>query len=168
MLSSIRQVLYPGRISNSLVAERLKLPLQAGKLAYGLPRALRCAVIATLKSNLSRSAYSGKLLLQGGNLAQGLKFMIVAERLFWHASMQGGKLAEGLLRALRRAVRLNRVPDDLKPDLLFLAQLLDPLVASAKAAAPDLPAKARAAAKKIHENEAQAYEVSSIIHPGKS
>ena len=77
--------------------------------------------------------------------------------------MQGGKLAEGLPRALRRAVRLNRVPDDLKPDLLFLAQLLDPLVASAKAAAPDMPRRAREAARKIHDNEAQAYEVSTAV-----
>lgn len=73
--------------------------------------------------------------------------------------VQGGKLAEGLPRALRRAVKLDRVPDDLKPDLLFLAQLLDPLVAKAKAAAPDMPARAREAAKKIHQNEGKAYEV---------
>ncbi len=80
-----------------------------------------------------------------------------------HHCLQGGKLAEGLPRALRRAVKLDRVPDDLKPDLLFLAQLLDPLVARAKAAAPDMPARAREAAKKIHQNEGKAYEVSAAV-----
>lgn len=78
-------------------------------------------------------------------------------------ALQGGKLAEGLPRALRRAVKLNRVPDDLKPDLLFLAQLLDPLVARAKAAAPDLPARAREAARKIHEQEGDAYKVCCFL-----
>lgn len=69
------------------------------------------------------------------------------------------KLAEGLPGSLRRAVELDRVPNDLKPDLLFLAQLLDPIVEKAKAVAPSLPEKAHQAVERIDREEEQAFEV---------
>jgi hypothetical protein len=72
---------------------------------------------------------------------------------------QGGALAEGLPRALRRAVALDRVPGDIKPDLLFLARLLDPLAARLKALAPDLPAKARQARQQLEPQADKAFEV---------
>ncbi len=73
--------------------------------------------------------------------------------------MQGTKLAEGLPNSLRRAVDLDRVPNDLKPDLLFLAGLLDPIVAKFVAIAPQLPEKAHAAVERIDREEEQAFEV---------
>ena len=76
---------------------------------------------------------------------------------------QGGALAEGLPRALRRAVALDRVPNDLKPDLLFLARLLDPVAARLKAMAPDLPRMAANARGQLEPQADKAYEVSSTV-----
>ena len=68
-------------------------------------------------------------------------------------------LAEGLPRSLRKAVNKNRVPNDIGPDLLFLASLLDPLVEKIKAMAPDLPAKAQKAREQIKPAAEKAYKV---------
>ncbi len=68
-------------------------------------------------------------------------------------------LAEGLPRSLRKAVSRNRVPNDIEPDLLFLASLLDPLVAKIKAMAPDLPEKAKKAREQIEPAAEKAYKV---------
>lgn len=68
-------------------------------------------------------------------------------------------LAEGMPRALRRAVSRNKVPNDLEPDLLFLASLLDPLVEKIKAMAPDLPQKAQQAREQIEPAAEKAFSV---------
>lgn len=62
-------------------------------------------------------------------------------------------------RALRKAVSKNRVPDDIEPDLLFLASLLDPLVEKIKRIAPDLPEKAAKAREQIEPAAEKAYSV---------
>ena len=62
-------------------------------------------------------------------------------------------------RALRKAVSKNRVPDDIEPDLLFLASLLDPLVEKIKRIAPDLPEKAAKAREQIEPAAEKAYNV---------
>ncbi len=72
-------------------------------------------------------------------------------------------LAEGLPRSLRKAVSKNRVPNDIEPDLLFLASLLDPLVERIKAMAPDLPAKAQKAREQIEPAAEKAYKVCFYI-----
>ena len=72
-------------------------------------------------------------------------------------------LAEGMPRALRRAVSRNKVPNDLEPDLLFLASLLDPLVEKIKAIAPDLPEKAQKAREQIEPAAEKAYSVSRPV-----
>ena len=79
------------------------------------------------------------------------------------AVVQGAMLAEGMPRALRRAVSRNKVPNDLEPDLLFLASLLDPLVEKIKAIAPDLPEKAQKAREQIEPAAEKAYSVNSPI-----
>ena len=77
--------------------------------------------------------------------------------------VKGAMLAEGMPRALRRAVSRNKVPNDLEPDLLFLASLLDPLVEKIKAIAPDLPEKAQKARGQIEPAAEKAYSVSRNI-----
>ncbi len=72
-------------------------------------------------------------------------------------------LAEGLPRSLRKAVSKNRVPNDIEPDLLFLASLLDPLVEKIKAMAPDLPAKAQKAREQIEPAAEKAYKVCCLL-----
>ena len=79
------------------------------------------------------------------------------------AVVQGAMLAEGMPRALRRAVSRNKVPNDLEPDLLFLASLLDPLVEKIKAIAPDLPEKAQKAREQIEPAAEKAYSVSRPV-----
>ena len=81
-------------------------------------------------------------------------------------AQQGGALAEGLPRALRRAVALDRVPNDIKPDLLFLARLLDPVAARLKAMAPDLPRMAaNARGQQLEPQADKAYEVGHSDFP---
>ena len=75
------------------------------------------------------------------------------------ALLQGAALAEGMPRALRKAVSKNRVPNDIEPDLLFLASLLDPLVEKIKRIAPDLPEKAAKAREQIEPAAEKAYNV---------
>ena len=77
-------------------------------------------------------------------------------------------LAEGLPKSLRKAVNKNRVPNDIGPDLLFLASLLDPLVEKIKAMAPDLPAKAKQAREQIEPAAEKAYKVRLLLSsPGR-
>ncbi len=76
--------------------------------------------------------------------------------------LQGAMLAEGLPRSLRKAVSRNRVPNDIEPDLLFLASLLDPLVEKIKAMAPDLPEKAKKAREQIEPAAEKAYKVQPL------
>ena len=72
-------------------------------------------------------------------------------------------LAEGLPRSLRKAVKKNRVPNDIEPDLLFLASLLDPVVEKIKAMAPDLPAQAQKAREQIEPAAEKAYKVCCLL-----
>ncbi len=62
-------------------------------------------------------------------------------------------------RALRKAVSKNRVPNDIEPDLLFLASLLDPLVEKIKRIAPDLPEMAAKAREQIEPAAEKGYNV---------
>lgn len=66
-------------------------------------------------------------------------------------------------KALRRAVSRNRVPNDIEPDLLFLASLLDPLMARIVKMAPDLPEKARQAREQIEPAAEKTYNVRDCL-----
>jgi hypothetical protein len=62
-------------------------------------------------------------------------------------------------------VDLDRVPSDLKPDLLFMAHLLDPIVEKVRRFAPTAPEKAHKAVERINREEEQAFQVRLSVMP---
>ena len=64
---------------------------------------------------------------------------------------EAGPLVEALPRALRRAVANDKVPNDLREDVLWLASIIEPHVARVKSEIAKLPQKADKALEKADQ-----------------
>ena len=73
---------------------------------------------------------------------------------------KAGPLAIKLPQAIRRSVQLNKVPNDLKPDLIRLADAIQPFAEKVQANADKLPG----AAEKIRDQIVPTAEKAAKVH----
>ena len=76
-----------------------------------------------------------------------------------HLAKEAPPLVEALPRALRSAVRYNKVPNELREDVLWLASKIEPQVDKINAQIKQLPEQAHNIAEKIEPAAERASEV---------
>lgn len=81
-----------------------------------------------------------------------------------HLAEEAGPLVEVLPRALKRAVQNNKVPNDLREDILWLASRIEPYVERVKAQIAKLPEQTEKALEKADQVVENVSEV-TWLHP---
>lgn len=80
-----------------------------------------------------------------------------------HLAEEAGPLVEALPRALKRAVANDKVPNDLRQDILWLAARIEPYVEQVKEQLKKLPEQAEQLTNEAEKYVDQAAEVNQSL-----